>query len=182
MTLDELKNINDEIKIRNHISMNMIKHCFIYNPSEEILMNIRKLNLLYHQSCQEDSLLFNFCKNPNLCKEAFETMNITVDIECDENGFCSYSFVTAKGDFISDETITANKYKDMQEGDIYGVLINERFQYGVYQSKSFYMDMLSPRFVKDGLFSYQNALKKMKYYDAQIYSEYSKKYYCESSS
>lgn len=38
MTLEELKNISNEIKIRNISSQNMIQHCFIYNPTREMII------------------------------------------------------------------------------------------------------------------------------------------------
>jgi|GEM_PF-3560129 hypothetical protein len=163
MTLEELKNISNEIKIRNSTGTHMIKHVFIYKPSKKTFKTFQKLNLPYISdlilSIDEDKKsCFQFYYESHLENE----FHGVIDIECNENGFCSY--VCFKTRYLRKKS--PNKYRDLCNFEIYGVIRGGKlFQYQVYTSIAFYKDAdICPGCGNINYLSYQEALKKRNSY------------------
>lgn len=165
MTLEELKNISNEIKIRNSTctNKNMIKHVFIYKPSKKTFKTFQKLNLPYISD-----LILSIYKDEKSCFQFFYESHLekefhgVIDIECNENGFCSYVCFTTR----EVRTTFPNKYRDLSSFEIYGVIRGGKlFQYQVYTSIAFYKDAdICPGCGNKKYLSYQQALKKRNHY------------------
>ena len=163
MTLEELKNISNEIKIRNSTCTHMIKHVFIYKPSKKTFKTFQKLNLPYTSELilsiyKDEKSCFQFSCEPHPEKE----FHGVIDIECNENGFCSYVCFKTRD---LKETFP-NKYRDLGNFEIYGVIRGGKvFQYQVYTSIAFYKDAdICPGCGNNNYLNYQEALKKRNHY------------------
>ena len=136
MTLEEFKSISNEIKLRNMTSQNMIRHCFIYNPTEEDIQNLVKMKLIYHEHKDSDFFTFGKWKRPD--NEMISFLNVKIDIQCNEEGFVAYTcfFATEGGNNNN------RGYLNLKENEIIGVIHNHQFGYSKYESLNFYLDML----------------------------------------
>lgn len=152
MTLNELQRIHNEIKLRNSISQNMINHCFICNPTKEDIQLLIKMGLTYQQC--NDSSAYIFARFRRTDNETISFLNLKVDIQCDENGFMSYTIFSANGNIgIKEKT----DYPDLKENDIIGIIQNQHFGYIQYEPYNFYWSILIPKTDID-LSTYQNIL------------------------
>lgn len=137
MTLEELKNIEKEIIVRNRTSQKMIKHCFIYSPTLEDIKKLLKMGIQY-QYCN-DSLAYIFSKARHPNDDMLSFLNLKLDIHCNEDGFESYTLFAANiGLSINDEPV----YLDIKEHDIIGIIYNKKFGYKIYEPCDFYWSIM----------------------------------------
>lgn len=139
MTLEELKNISNEIKIRNISSQNMIQHCFIYNPTREMIICLEKMGITYQYQNDSSAYLFARFKRPD--NEMISYMNLKIDINCDEKGFVSYTIFSANSDVGLGDT----NYLDLQENEVIGMIKDNQFGYVLYEPINFFWSIWVPQ-------------------------------------
>lgn len=139
MTLEELKNISNEIKIRNISSQNMIQHCFIYNPTREMIICLEKMGITYQYQHDSSAYLFARFKRPD--NEMISYMNLKIDINCDEKGFVSYTIFSANSDVGLGDT----NYLDLQENEVIGMIKDNQFGYVLYEPINFFWSIWVPQ-------------------------------------
>ena len=139
MTLEELKNISNEIKIRNISSQNMIQHCFIYNPTREMIICLEKMGITYQYQNDSSAYLFARFKRPD--NEMISYMNLKIDINCDEKGFVSYTIFSANSDVGLGDT----NYLDLQENEVIGMIKDNQFGYVLYEPINVFWSIWVPQ-------------------------------------
>lgn len=147
MTLEEIKNISNEIKIRNLTSSNMIRHCFVYNPTREMIICLEKIGITYQYQNDSDAYSFARFRRPN--DDMISYMNLNIDIQCDENGFVSYTIFSVISDAGIKEPRENLYYSHLKEGDIVGIINNDSFGYMNYECYSFYWSALDSSLIKN---------------------------------
>ena len=139
MALKELQSISDEIKLRNLTSSNMIKHCFIYNPTREMIDALKKMGVVYQYQNDSPAYLFARFRRPD--NETISYMNLKIDIKCDEKGFVSYTIFSANSDVGLGDT----NYLDLQENEVIGMIKDNQFGYVLYEPINFFWSILIPQ-------------------------------------